>query len=50
VMIANIIEVQFDRIGDWPAGTALAIASMAAVGIITLLTVQAVRLAASRVR
>jgi len=50
VMIANVIEVQFDRIGDWPAGAALAIASMAAVGIITLLTVQAVRLAASRVR
>jgi len=50
VMIANVIEVQFDRIGDWPAGAALAIASMAAVGIITLLTVQAVRLAAARVR
>jgi spermidine/putrescine transport system permease protein len=50
VMIANIVEVQFDRIGDWPLGAALAIASMAAVGIITLLTVQAVRLAASRVR
>ncbi|MGH6871978.1 MAG: ABC transporter permease [Rhizomicrobium sp.] len=50
VMIANLIEVQFDRIGDWPMGAALAIASMAAVGVITLLTVQAVRLAASRVR
>jgi spermidine/putrescine transport system permease protein len=50
VMIANVIEVQFDRIGDWPMGAALAIASMAAVGIVTLLTVQAVRLAASRVR
>jgi spermidine/putrescine transport system permease protein len=50
VMIANVIEVQFDRIGDWPMGAALAIASMAAVGVITLLTVQAVRLAASRVR
>ncbi|HTQ12902.1 MAG TPA: ABC transporter permease [Rhizomicrobium sp.] len=50
VMIANVIEVEFDRIGDWPMGAALAIASMAAVGIVTLLTVQAVRLAASRVR
>jgi spermidine/putrescine transport system permease protein len=50
VMIANVVEVQFDRIGDWPTGAALAIASMAAVGIVTLLTVQAVRRAASWVR
>jgi spermidine/putrescine transport system permease protein len=50
VMIANVIEVEFDRIGDWPMGAALAIASMAAVGIVTLFTVRAVRLAAARVR
>src|SRR5215469_8324715 len=28
-MIANIVEVQFDRIGNWPLGSALAITSMA---------------------
>jgi spermidine/putrescine transport system permease protein len=47
VMIANVIEVQFARIGDWPMGAALAMASMAAVGLVTLLSVQAVRLAVS---
>jgi spermidine/putrescine transport system permease protein len=48
VMIANVIEVQFARIGDWPMGAALAMASMAEVGLVTLLSVQAVRLAVSR--
>src|SRR6202012_2106639 len=32
VMIANVIEEQFDKVGNWPLGAALAIASMAAVG------------------
>ncbi len=50
VMIANIIEVQFDRVGNWPLGAALAMASMAAVGILTLLFVQATRAAAARIR
>ena len=50
VMIANIIEVQFDKIGNWPLGAALAVSSMAAVGIVTLLFVQAARFATSRVR
>jgi spermidine/putrescine transport system permease protein len=50
VMIANVIEVQFDRIGNWPLGSALAIASMVAVGIVTVLAVQAARIAVGRVK
>lgn len=50
VMIANVIAVQFIKIGNWPLGAALALASMAAVGVITLLSVQAIRLAVSRVK
>lgn len=50
VMIANVIEVQFDRIGNWPLGAALAMASMAAVGVVTLLFVAAMRAAAARIR
>jgi len=48
VMIANVIEVMFDKIGNWPLGAALAMASMAMVGIITVLSVQAIRLAVAR--
>ncbi len=50
VMIANVIEEQFDKVGNWPLGAALAIASMAAVGIATLLFVTAMRAAAARIR
>jgi spermidine/putrescine transport system permease protein len=50
VMIANLIEVQFDRIGNWQLGAALAVTSMIAVAIITLAAVQAARLAMARVR
>lgn len=50
VMIANVIDVQFNKTGNWPLGAALAVASMAAVGIVTLLSVQAIRLAAARVK
>ena len=50
VMIANVIEVQFAKVGNWPLGAALALASMAAVGVVTLLTVQAVRFAVSRAK
>jgi spermidine/putrescine transport system permease protein len=50
VMIANVIEVQFDKVGNWPLGAALALASMAAVGIVTILFVQAARAAAARIR
>jgi ABC-type spermidine/putrescine transport system permease subunit I len=49
-MIANVIEVQFDRIGNWPLGAALAMASMAAVAVVTVLFVQAARFATARVR
>jgi spermidine/putrescine transport system permease protein len=48
VMIANVIEVMFDKIGNWPLGAALAMASMAMVGIITVISVQAIRLAVAR--
>ncbi|HEY4124562.1 MAG TPA: ABC transporter permease [Rhizomicrobium sp.] len=50
VMIASVIEVQFAKIGNWPMGAALAMASMAAVGVVTLLSVQAVRMAVARTR
>ncbi len=50
VMIANVIEVQFDKVGNWPLGAALAMASMAAVGVVTLLFVGAMRAAAARIR
>ena len=50
VMIANVIEEQFDKVGNWPLGAALALASMAAVGVVTLLFVTAVRAAGRRIR
>jgi spermidine/putrescine transport system permease protein len=50
VMIANIIDVQFNKVGNWPLGAALAMASMAAVAIVTLLTVQAIRIAVARTK
>ena len=49
MMIANVIEVQFDKVGNWPLGAALAMASMAAVGIVTLLFVSALRAAAGKI-
>ena len=33
-MIANLIEVQFDGVGNWPLGAALSLASMAMVAVI----------------
>ena len=50
VMIANIIQVQFARVNNWPLGAALAISSMAAVGIIAVAAIQAARLAVGRIR
>ena len=50
VMIANLIQVQFGRVNNWPLGAALAILSMAAVGIIAALTIKAARLATARIR
>src|SRR5215469_14862385 len=50
VMIANVIEVQFDKIGNWPLGAALSIASMAVVGIVALVAVQSARATVGRIR
>ena len=50
VMIANIIQVQFGRVNNWPLGAALAIVSMAAVGALAALVLQAARLAVGRIR
>jgi spermidine/putrescine transport system permease protein len=50
VMIANVIEVQFDKVGNWPLGAALAMASMAAVGVVTILFVTAMGASAGRIR
>jgi spermidine/putrescine transport system permease protein len=50
VMIANVIEVQFDRIGNWPLGAALSIASMAAVAVLTFAAIGVARASMARVR
>jgi len=50
IMIANIIQVQFGRVNNWPLGAALALASMAAVGVLAVSVIQAVRLATARIR
>ena len=50
VMIANLIQVQFGRVNNWPLGAALALASMAAVGVLAVSVIQAVRLATARIR
>ena len=50
VMISSMIQVQFSRTGNWPLGAALAIASMAAVGALAAIAVQAARLAITRIR
>ncbi len=50
VMIANIIQVQFGRVNNWPLGAALAIGSMAAVAVIAVSFIQAARLAVARIR
>jgi spermidine/putrescine transport system permease protein len=49
-MIANIISVQFDRVGNWPLGAALALASMAVVGVLAALFVAAARAATKAAR
>ena len=50
VMIANLIQVQFGRVNNWPLGAALALASMAAVGVLAVSVIQAVRLATARIK
>jgi spermidine/putrescine transport system permease protein len=49
-MIANLIEVQFNAIGNWPLGAALSLVSMAMVAVIAWLFVASVRAAAKVVR
>ncbi|MBV9332109.1 MAG: ABC transporter permease [Alphaproteobacteria bacterium] len=49
-MIANVIEAEFERIGNWPRGAALSLLTMAAVSLITLLAVGAARSATARIK
>ena len=49
-MIANAIEVEFDRIGNWPMGAAIAVASIVFVGAITGAFALFARSLAARVR
>ena len=44
-MIANVIEVQFNAVGNWPLGAALSLVSMAMVAVIAGLFVAAARAA-----
>jgi spermidine/putrescine transport system permease protein len=50
VMIANIIQVQFGRVNNWPLGSALAIASMIAVAAIAVFVIQALKAATARIK
>jgi spermidine/putrescine transport system permease protein len=50
VMIANIVQVQFGRVNNWPLGAALAVASMAAVGALAALVIQAARFSVARIK
>ena len=49
-MFANIIAAQFERIGNWPLGAALALASMAMVGATATLFVVMARAATRRIK
>jgi spermidine/putrescine transport system permease protein len=49
-MIANIIEVQFNAVGNWPLGAALSLVGMAMVGVIAGLFVAAARAATRAAR
>ena len=49
-MIANIIEVQFNQVGNWPLGAALALTGMVMVGVIAALFVSAARAATRAIR
>jgi len=39
MMIANIVQVQFGRVNNWPLGAALAVGAMIVVGVISVLYV-----------
>jgi len=49
-MIANVIEVQFNGVGNWPLGAALSMVSMAMVGVIAGLFVASARAAMKAAR
>jgi spermidine/putrescine transport system permease protein len=49
-MIANLIEVQFNGVGNWPLGAALSLVSMAMVAVIAGLFVATVRAATRAAR
>ena len=49
-MIANLIEVQFNAVGNWPLGAALSLVSMAMVAVIAGLFVTAARTALKAAR
>jgi spermidine/putrescine transport system permease protein len=49
-MIANLIEVQFNSVGNWPLGAALSLVSMAIVAVIAGLFVASARAAAKAAR
>ncbi len=49
-MIANVIEVQFNAVGNWPLGAALSLVSMAMVAVIAGLFVAAARAATKAAR
>jgi spermidine/putrescine transport system permease protein len=49
-MIANLIETQFNAVGNWPLGAALSLVSMAMVGAIALLFVASARAATKAAR
>jgi spermidine/putrescine transport system permease protein len=49
-MIANLIEVQFNSVGNWPLGAALSLVSMAMVAVIAYLFVASVRAATKAAR
>ena len=49
-MIANLIQVQFNSVGNWPLGAALSLVSMAMVAVIAALFVAAARAATKAAR
>ncbi|HEX4636772.1 MAG TPA: ABC transporter permease [Rhizomicrobium sp.] len=49
-MIANVIETQFNGVGNWPLGAAMSLVSMAMVGVIAGLFVASARAATRAVR
>jgi len=49
-MIANLIEVQFNAVGNWPLGAALSLVSMAMVALLAGLFVTAARTAVKAAR